>query len=67
MISGARRRRCRIGQPVSISVDGLAESEQEEQLQRFAEDVLPVLKREIPSEIWERGPVLAEEGKAVVS
>ncbi|WP_339322259.1 LLM class flavin-dependent oxidoreductase [Paenibacillus sp. FSL W8-0194] len=54
-------------QVLSISVDGLAESEQEEQLQRFAEDVLPVLKREIPSEVWERGTVLAEEGKAVVS
>lgn len=44
-------------QVLSISVDGLTESEQEEQLQRFAEEVLPVLKREIPSMVWEQPPV----------
>ncbi|NBD23637.1 LLM class flavin-dependent oxidoreductase [Paenibacillus glycinis] len=37
---------------LSISVDGLTEDEQEEQLERFAEDVAPVLRREIPSKVW---------------
>ncbi|BFH64991.1 LLM class flavin-dependent oxidoreductase [Paenibacillus azoreducens] len=51
-------------QVLSISVDGLTESEQEEQLQRFAEEVLPVLRREIPSTIWENDPVSSEEEQA---
>ncbi|MWV44512.1 LLM class flavin-dependent oxidoreductase [Paenibacillus sp. HJL G12] len=54
-------------QVLSISVDGLTESEQEEQLQRFAEEVLPVLRREIPSTVWESRPVLSVEGEAAVS
>lgn len=52
---------------LSIGVDGLTESEQQEQLQRFAEEVLPVLRREIPSRVWESGPVLAGEETAVLS
>ncbi len=36
----------------SISIDGLSEEEQREQLERFTTDVMPVLKREIPSIIW---------------
>ncbi|MHA6529977.1 LLM class flavin-dependent oxidoreductase [Paenibacillus sp. BAC0078] len=38
---------------LSISVDGLTEAEQREQLERFAAEVIPVLKREIPSKVWE--------------
>lgn len=45
-------------QVLSISVDGFPESEQREQLQRFAEEVIPVLKREIPSRVWEDETVL---------
>lgn len=52
---------------LNIGVDGLTESEQQEQLQRFAEEVLPVLRREIPSRVWESGPVLAGEETAVLS
>lgn len=37
----------------SISVEGLDESEQREQLERFAAEVIPILRREIPSTIWE--------------
>lgn len=37
---------------LGISVDGLSEAEQREQLHRFAEEVLPVLKREIPSPVF---------------
>ncbi|MED1791458.1 LLM class flavin-dependent oxidoreductase [Brevibacillus nitrificans] len=48
-------------QVLSISVDGLPESEQSEQLERFAEEVIPVLKREIRSKVWESGPQLREE------
>lgn len=44
---------------IAISVDGLTEAEQQEQLQRFAEDVAPVLRREIPSKVWSD-----EDGKA---
>lgn len=36
----------------SISVDGLSGTEQEEQLERFAADVMPVLRREIPNTLW---------------
>ncbi|MEC0239312.1 LLM class flavin-dependent oxidoreductase [Paenibacillus dokdonensis] len=52
-------------QVLSISVDGLTETEQQEQLQRFAEEVLPVLKREISSKVWENPPVIEKEEKAV--
>jgi alkanesulfonate monooxygenase SsuD/methylene tetrahydromethanopterin reductase-like flavin-dependent oxidoreductase (luciferase family) len=37
----------------SISVEGLSKEEQFEQLERFAEEVMPVLRREIPSTVWE--------------
>ncbi|MCT2193600.1 LLM class flavin-dependent oxidoreductase [Paenibacillus sp. p3-SID1389] len=37
---------------LGISVDGLSEAEQREQLHRFAEEVLPVLKREIPNPLY---------------
>ncbi|EIJ82271.1 luciferase-like monooxygenase [Bacillus methanolicus PB1] len=36
-----------------ITVDGLSEYEQREQLERFATEVAPVLRREIPSTVWE--------------
>ncbi|UNK19501.1 LLM class flavin-dependent oxidoreductase [Paenibacillus sp. N3/727] len=48
---------------LSISVDGLTEADQQEQLHRFAEEVAPVLKREIPSSVWESGSVQGEKGK----
>lgn len=37
----------------SISVGGLSKDEQYEQLERFATEVIPVLKSEIPSTVWE--------------
>jgi alkanesulfonate monooxygenase SsuD/methylene tetrahydromethanopterin reductase-like flavin-dependent oxidoreductase (luciferase family) len=37
----------------SIGVEGLSKEEQIEQLERFANDVMPVLRREIPSTVWE--------------
>ncbi|MBU7318268.1 LLM class flavin-dependent oxidoreductase [Paenibacillus oleatilyticus] len=40
-------------QVLSISVDGLTEAEQREQMERFAADIAPVLRREIPSTVWE--------------
>jgi len=49
-------------QVLTISVDGLTEAEQAEQLERFAAEVIPVLKREIPSTVWESGPLLQESG-----
>lgn len=46
-------------QVLAISVDGLTESEQREQVERFAADVMPVLRREIPSTVWsDRPPTL---------
>lgn len=36
-----------------ISVEGLEFTEQQEQLERFATEIIPVFKREIPSSIWE--------------
>jgi len=39
-------------QVLAISVDGLTESEQAEQIERFAAEVAPVLRREIPSSVW---------------
>lgn len=44
-------------QVLSISVDGLAEAEQREQVRRFAEEVMPVLRREIPSTVWNDRPL----------
>lgn len=38
----------------SISVEGLRIEEQQEQLERFATEVMPVLRREIPSTVWEQ-------------
>lgn len=40
-------------QVLSISVDGLTEAEQREQIERFADEVAPVLRREIPSVVWD--------------
>ncbi|WP_433944128.1 LLM class flavin-dependent oxidoreductase [Paenibacillus sp. SN-8-1] len=45
-------------QVLSISVDGLTEAEQLEQVERFASEVIPVLKREIPSTVWGSSSVL---------
>jgi len=44
----------------SISVGGLSKEEQYEQLERFAAEVMPVLKREIPSTVWEIEPAAVE-------
>ncbi|MFC0215924.1 LLM class flavin-dependent oxidoreductase [Paenibacillus chartarius] len=52
-------------QVLSISVDGLTEAEQREQIERFAAEIAPVLRREIPSTVWGRGP--AEKAQAVRS
>lgn len=41
-----------------ISVDGLTEEEQKEQLQRFSEDIMPVLRKEIPDLIWDTKKML---------
>lgn len=38
----------------SISVEGLRIEEQQEQLERFATEVMPILRREIPSTVWEQ-------------
>ncbi|MEI4769101.1 LLM class flavin-dependent oxidoreductase [Psychrobacillus sp. FJAT-51614] len=35
-----------------ISVEGLEVAEQQEQLERFAKEIIPVLKREIPATVW---------------
>jgi alkanesulfonate monooxygenase SsuD/methylene tetrahydromethanopterin reductase-like flavin-dependent oxidoreductase (luciferase family) len=40
-------------QVLSISVDGLTEAEQREQIQLFASEVAPVLRREVKSTVWE--------------
>lgn len=40
-------------QVLSLSVDGLSEAEQREQMERFAADIAPVLRREVPSSVWE--------------
>jgi alkanesulfonate monooxygenase SsuD/methylene tetrahydromethanopterin reductase-like flavin-dependent oxidoreductase (luciferase family) len=39
-------------QVLSIGVDGLSEAEQREQVERFAKDVAPILRREIKSSVW---------------
>ena len=40
-------------QVLSISVDGLTEAEQREQVERFAREVAPALRRQIPSTVWQ--------------
>ncbi|MFE9249268.1 LLM class flavin-dependent oxidoreductase [Streptomyces sp. NPDC007088] len=40
-------------QSISVDAYGLGRAEQAETLQRFAEDVAPVLRREAPSTLWE--------------
>jgi alkanesulfonate monooxygenase SsuD/methylene tetrahydromethanopterin reductase-like flavin-dependent oxidoreductase (luciferase family) len=37
----------------AIGVGGLSNEEQYEQLERFATEVIPVLRRELPSSVWE--------------
>jgi alkanesulfonate monooxygenase SsuD/methylene tetrahydromethanopterin reductase-like flavin-dependent oxidoreductase (luciferase family) len=49
-------------QVLSVSVDGLTESEQREQVERFATQVAPVLRREVPSTIWADASPSAEQG-----
>ncbi|WP_445486763.1 LLM class flavin-dependent oxidoreductase [Niallia sp. 03133] len=44
----------------SISVDGLSEEEQKEQIERFSEEVIPVLRREIPDAIWTNEAIVAD-------
>jgi alkanesulfonate monooxygenase SsuD/methylene tetrahydromethanopterin reductase-like flavin-dependent oxidoreductase (luciferase family) len=39
-------------QVLAISVDGLTESEQREQIARFSEQIAPILRREIVSTVW---------------
>jgi alkanesulfonate monooxygenase SsuD/methylene tetrahydromethanopterin reductase-like flavin-dependent oxidoreductase (luciferase family) len=39
---------------LGISVDGLTASEQQEQLERFATEVAPIVRREVQSKIWEQ-------------
>ncbi|MBB3112495.1 alkanesulfonate monooxygenase SsuD/methylene tetrahydromethanopterin reductase-like flavin-dependent oxidoreductase (luciferase family) [Paenibacillus phyllosphaerae] len=39
-------------QVLALSVDGLTEAEQREQMERFAADIAPVLRREVGSEVW---------------
>ncbi|WP_440115571.1 LLM class flavin-dependent oxidoreductase [Paenibacillus sp. QZ-Y1] len=48
-------------QVLSISVDGLSRSEQLEQVERFAKEVAPVLRRELPSSVWNDPPVLNQQ------
>ncbi|WP_338541365.1 LLM class flavin-dependent oxidoreductase [Paenibacillus tundrae] len=48
-------------QVLSISVDGLSHSEQLEQLERFAQEVAPVLRRELPSSVWDNAPTLTQQ------
>lgn len=43
-------------QVLAISVDGLTEAEQREQVERFAAEIMPTLRREIPSAIWSERP-----------
>ncbi|WP_446723030.1 hypothetical protein [Paenibacillus sp. EKM212P] len=48
-------------------MDGLGEQEQLEQLHRFAEDIIPVLRREIPSTIWQQVPNLHKENGSLAA
>lgn len=47
---------------LSISVDGLTEAEQLEQVEFFASEIAPVLRREVPSRVWET--TLSAEARA---
>lgn len=53
--------------PLILCVDGLGEQEQLEQLHRFAEDIIPVLRREIPSTIWQQVPNLHKENGSLAA
>ncbi|MFK4435478.1 LLM class flavin-dependent oxidoreductase [Paenibacillus sp. RC21] len=53
-------------QVLSISVDGLGEQEQLEQLHRFSENIIPVLRQEIPSTIWQHGPNLDDGSRSII-
>jgi len=41
-----------------LSVEGLELSEQSEQLERFATEIMPVLKKELPSTIWDKNEAI---------
>ncbi|MEW9698362.1 LLM class flavin-dependent oxidoreductase [Paenibacillus sp. SI8] len=49
-------------QVLSISVDGLSETEQREQVERFSTEIAPVLRREVPSTVWEHSLPRLEQG-----
>lgn len=51
-------------QVLALSVDGLSEAEQREQVQRFAEEVAPVVRREAPDTLWNEAPRLRDERAA---
>jgi alkanesulfonate monooxygenase SsuD/methylene tetrahydromethanopterin reductase-like flavin-dependent oxidoreductase (luciferase family) len=40
-------------QVLSVSVDGLTEAEQREQVEYFASEVAPILRREVASTVWD--------------
>ncbi|WP_301168745.1 LLM class flavin-dependent oxidoreductase [Brevibacillus nitrificans] len=54
-------------QVLSISVDGLTEAEQREQIERFAAEVMPVIRREVPSTVWDQTPLLQQEAAGLGS
>lgn len=54
-------------QVLSISVDGLTEAEQQEQIERFAAEVMPVLRKEIPSTVWADGPILKRANEVAIA
>lgn len=49
---------------LSLSVDGLSESEQREQMERFASEVAPVLRREVPGRLWRNSDPIIRSGAA---
>ncbi|WP_127507761.1 LLM class flavin-dependent oxidoreductase [Paenibacillus humicus] len=49
-------------QVLGLSVDGLSVSEQREQLQWFAAEVAPILRREAPSTVWDTRPASSAAG-----
>ncbi|MNW57492.1 hypothetical protein D3C74_353030 [compost metagenome] len=53
-------------QVLSISVDGLTHSEQLEQVERFAKEVAPVLRRELPSSVWNEPSVLTQHSLPIL-
>jgi alkanesulfonate monooxygenase SsuD/methylene tetrahydromethanopterin reductase-like flavin-dependent oxidoreductase (luciferase family) len=55
-------------QVINISVDGLNEVEQCEQVERFATEVAPVLRRELPSTpVWGSGTSPDNQGATVLA